>query len=44
VLGHDAYSVWTSPKALLGHRTMEMTEHYGRLTIDDMVKVAAIVA
>jgi integrase len=30
-------------QALLGHRTVAMAEHYSKLTIDDMVKVAAIV-
>ncbi|HKB04402.1 MAG TPA: tyrosine-type recombinase/integrase [Gemmataceae bacterium] len=31
-------------QALLGHRTVGMTEHYSKLTIDDVVKVAAQVA
>jgi integrase len=31
-------------QALLGHRTMAMTEHYSRLTVEDVVKVAAQVA
>jgi integrase len=28
-------------QALLGHRTVGMTEHYSRLTVEDVVKVAA---
>jgi len=31
-------------QALLGHRTVGMTEHYSKLTVDDMVKVAAQIA
>jgi integrase len=31
-------------QALLGHRTLAMTEHYSKLTIEDVVKVAAAVA
>jgi integrase len=31
-------------QALLGHRTTAMTEHYSRLTVEDVVKVAAQVA
>jgi len=31
-------------QALLGHKTIGMTEHYSRLTVDDVVKVAATIA
>jgi integrase len=31
-------------QALLGHKTVGMTEHNSRLTIDDVVKVAAQIA
>ena len=30
-------------QALLGHRTVGMTEHYSKLTVEDVVKVAALV-
>jgi integrase len=30
-------------QALLGHRTIEMTEHYSRQTVEDVVKAAALV-
>jgi hypothetical protein len=28
-------------QALLGHRTLSMTEHYAKLNVEDVVKVAA---
>jgi integrase len=31
-------------QALLGHRTLGMTEHYSKLTVEDVVKVAARIA
>jgi integrase len=31
-------------QALLGHRTVGMTEHYSKLTVEDMVRVAALIA
>jgi len=31
-------------QALLGHKTLSMTEHYAKLTVDDVVKVAAQIA
>jgi site-specific recombinase XerD len=30
-------------QALLGHWTVGMTEHYSKLTVEDVVKVAALV-
>ncbi len=30
-------------QALLGHRTVGMTEHYSKLTVEDVVKVAGLV-
>jgi len=38
MLGLDA------AQALLGHRTIGMTEYYSKLTIEDVVKVAARIA
>jgi integrase len=38
MLGLDA------AQALLGHRTVAMTEHYAKLTVEDVVKVAARIA